>query len=314
MTKTAASQIVVLGSLNMDLVVTADRAPGAGETLAARGFNSCPGGKGANQAVAIARAGGRVAMIGCVGADDHGHRLKSNLAAAGVDTTHVATTSQTTTGMALIVVEQSGENRILLVAGANGVISEADVAAAESVLARAGALVLQMEIPWAVNQYALRLARDRQIPTVLNLAPAYPLPDEMLRLVSYLVLNESEIEVLTGAKVVDLLSAERAVASLRDRGCQVVILTLGSRGALLATAQGTAYFPPHRVDVVDTTAAGDAFVGNFVAALINTGDLATGMRWANAAGALAVTRPGAQDSLPSGDDVRQLLQSEPLAR
>ncbi len=313
MTDTAAPQIVVLGSLNMDLVVTTDRAPRAGETLTARDFKSSPGGKGANQAVAIAKAGARVAIIGRVGADDHGHRLKSTLATAGVDTTHVAATPLTTTGMALIVVEQSGENRILLVSGANGFVNEADVDAAESVLAQASALVLQMEIPWAVTRYALQLAHERGIPTVLNLAPAYPLPDEMLRLVNYLVLNESEIEVLAGTKVIDLPSAERAVARLLDRGCPVVILTLGSRGALLATAQGTVHFPPHRVDVVDTTAAGDAFVGNFVAALINTGDLSASMRWANAAGALTVTRPGAQDSLPSCDDVGQLLRSEPTA-
>lgn len=302
------SQIVVLGSLNMDLVINADRAPKAGETLVARGFKSMPGGKGANQAVAIAKAGGRVAMVGRVGTDEYGYRLKSTLTEAGVDTTYVTSCAQSTTGIALIVVEQSGENRILLVAGANEDVSAEDVLAAAPILAQAKALVLQMEIPPAVIQYALQFAYERHIPTFLNLAPAYPLADEWLKKVDYFVLNESELGLLTGAEVSDRQAAERAIIRLLDRGAAVVIVTLGSHGALLATPRAIEYFAPHVVNVVDTTAAGDAFVGNFVTSLLNTGDLSTSMKWANAAGALAVTKFGAQDSLPTLQEVRQLLQ------
>lgn len=165
-----------------------------------------------------------------------------------------------------------------------------------------------MEIPPAVIQYALQFAYERHIPTFLNLAPAYPLADEWLKKVDYFVLNESELGLLTGAEVSDRQAAERAIIRLLDRGAAVVIVTLGSHGALLATPRAIEYFAPHVVNVVDTTAAGDAFVGNFVTSLLNTGDLSTSMKWANAAGALAVTKFGAQDSLPTLQEVRQLLQ------
>jgi len=303
------AEIVVLGSLNMDLVVKAERAPEPGETLAANGYWAVPGGKGANQAVAIAKAGGRVAMAGRVGSDDHGLSLKSNLEKYGVDTAHVVFAPDSPTGTALIIVERSGENRILLVAGANGDMTEGDVDAAGGLIAHARALVLQMEIPWRATQRALELAALWRVPTILNLAPAYQIPDEALRKVDYLILNESELSLLTQIDVSDIACAKQAMTLLLDRGVHVAILTLGSRGALLATSSGIEYFPPYAVDAVDTTGAGDAFVGNFVASLVRTDDLAESMRRANAAGALAITRFGAQDSLPFLTEVEGLLQT-----
>lgn len=299
-------EIVVLGSLNVDLVITADRLPQAGETLFGRDFTTQAGGKGANQAVAAARAGGRVAMIGRVGDDDYGRRMCANLRENGVNIAHVAPSSHSPTGVAMILVESSGENRIIVIAGANGDLTVGDVDKGGHLSARAAALVLQMEIPWDVNLYALQRAHRLGIPTILNLAPAYPVPDEILRKVDYLILNESEAELLSRQKVSDVDSAERAAAALRQRGAGVVIITLGSRGALLAAGDGRQYFPPHRVDVVDTTAAGDAFVGYFVTSLVETGDLTRSLALANAAGALTVTKHGAQVSLPARDEVERL--------
>lgn len=300
-------EIVVLGSLNIDLVVKTERAPRAGETLAGQDFQTFPGGKGANQAVAIAKAGGQVAMIGRVGADDYGHSLKDNLEAQGVDTAHILTTPDTTTGIALIIVEESGENRILLVSGANGQVKTEDIDAAKPLLSQAKMLVMQMEIPWEITRYALDLAAKWQVPTVLNLAPAYPIPEYMLQKVRYLIVNESEIHLLSHIEVTDMPSAKRAAMKLLNQGSEAVILTLGSKGALLATNERMEYFPAHPVEVVNTTAAGDAFTGSFVATLVKTSDLTESMNYANAAGALAVTKFGAQISLPSYDEVQSFL-------
>ncbi len=291
----------------MDLVVKTERAPKAGETLAGQDFRTIPGGKGANQAVAAAKAGGQVVLIGRVGADAYGTTLNANLASYGVDTSRIFTTPDTATGIALIIVEQSGENRILLVPGANGQVTREDVDAAKALIAQAKVLVLQMEIPWETTQYALDLAAANSVSTVLNVAPAYPIPSDMLQKVSYLIVNESEAQLLSGIAVFDLPSAKKAASQLVDQGSKVVILTLGSCGVLLATQKGMEHIPAHTVDVVDTTAAGDAFVGNFVAALIKSGDLLTSAKLANAAAALTVTKFGAQISLPSLEEVQAWL-------
>jgi ribokinase len=305
-------EIIVLGSLNIDLVVKTERAPRAGETLAAQDFQTNPGGKGANQAVAIAKSGGSVAMIGRVGADDYGHSLKDSLATYGVDISTILTTPGIATGVALIIVEESGENRILLVPGANGKVTTEDIDAAESLISQAKALVLQMEIPWEATKHALELADAHHVPTVLNLAPAYPISVEWLKKISCLIVNESEMHLLSGIEVVDNQSAQQAASRLLDQGVAAVILTLGSKGVLLATETGTEYVPAHPVDVVDTTAAGDAFVGSFVTALIRTGDLSESIKLANAAGALAVTKFGAQNSIPSYEEVKEYLATQPI--
>jgi ribokinase len=305
------SDIVVIGSLNMDLVVKTERMPSPGETLAGSGFRTIPGGKGANQAAAMARLGGRVSMVGRVGADAFGRELVDNLAAQGVDTRHVRADSEAPTGIAMIVVDRDGENSIILAPGANGRVSRADVDAGEGLIREAQAVVLQFEIPLEAVAYAMEVAARHAVPVVLNPAPAYPISGDLLSRVSYLILNESEARLLTGVQVQDVASGYHAASLLRDRGVGVVILTLGERGALLvvetSTGGGQRHIPTRSVNVVDTTAAGDAFVGGFCISLIQRLDLEAAVRFAAAAGTLAVTRFGAQTSLPDRAEVQAFL-------
>ncbi len=304
------AEIIVLGSLNMDLVVKAERAPEAGETLSGHFFQTIPGGKGANQAAAAAKLGGDVAMVGRVGDDDFGARLTSALRDVGVDASAVKIDPVQSTGIAMITVDDAGENRILVVAGANGQVSRADVDTLHPALAHAKALVLQMEIPLETIEYVLDVAAKLDLLTFLNLAPAYPISDEMLRKIDCLILNESEACLLTNISVTDQDSAKAACSALFTRGAHTVIVTLGGKGALLATTDEFTFFPAYQVDVVDTTAAGDAFSAGFVVSLLETQDLARSVQYANAVGALTVTKLGAQVSLPSKDDVENFLKAQ----
>ena len=308
------SDIVVLGSLNMDLVINAQRAPEAGETLPASDFHTIPGGKGANQAAAIGKLGASVAMIGSVGADDFGRQLRNALAEHKVAIDHVRIAANQPTGSALIVVEASGENRILIVAGANGEVSQEDVLSARQLIQQTRLLVMQLEIPLATVTYAANLAQEAGIPILLNPSPAYPLDGAFLQKIKYLCLNETEATSLSGIKVKDLESAEKAARALQATTAGVIILTLGAQGAILTTPEEQRHFPAFSAPVVDTTAAGDAFIGAFAVSLINGKDLEDCVRYANAAGALATTRLGAQTSLPSADQVNGFLkdQSAPL--
>lgn len=302
------SAIIVLGSLNMDLVVKAERAPEAGETLPGQVFQTIPGGKGANQAAAAAKLGGDVAMVGRVGADDFGKNLIAALQDVGVDTSAVQTDPDHSTGIAAITVEETGENRILIVAGANGQVSTADVDALRPALAQAKVLVLQMEIPLATIEYALNVAAELDLLTVLNLAPAYPISDAMLKQIDILLLNESETRLLSNISVADIDSAKVACSALRARGANTVIVTLGAQGALLAIPDEFIFVPAYEVDVVDTTAAGDAFTAGFVVSLLETGDNEKSLQYANAVGALTVTKLGAQVSLPTKEEVETFLK------
>ncbi len=304
------AEIIVLGSLNMDLIVKAERAPEAGETLSGHFFQTIPGGKGANQAAAAAKLGGDVAMVGRVGDDDFGARLTSALCDVGVDASAVKIDPAQSTGIAMITVDDAGENRILVVAGANGQVSKADVDTLRPALAHAKALVLQMEIPLETIEYVLNVAAKLDLLTFLNLAPAYPISDEMLRKIDYLILNESEACLLTNISVTDQDSAKAACSALFARGAHTVIITLGGKGALLATMDEFTFLPAYQVDVVDTTAAGDAFSAGFVVSLLETQDLARSVQYANAVGALTVTKLGAQVSLPSKDDVENFLKAQ----
>lgn len=301
------SAIIVLGSLNMDLVIKAERAPEAGETLSGQFFQTIPGGKGANQAAAAAKLGGDAAMVGRVGRDDFGKSLVNALQNVGVDTSAVRTDPDHPTGIAAITVEDSGENRILIVAGANGQVSIADVESIRPALAEAEALVLQMEIPFPTIDYALDVATELDLLTVLNLAPAYPLADEILKKIDILILNESETCLLSNISVADAESAKMACSALHARGANTVIVTLGAQGALLAAPDGFVFVPAYPVDVVDTTAAGDAFTAAFVVSLLETDDPAKSLQYANAVGALTVTKLGAQVSLPTKEEVEIFL-------
>jgi ribokinase len=297
--------VIVVGSLNMDLVVRSPRIPQPGETILGGEFQIVPGGKGANQAVAAARLGAHVSLVGRVGCDAFAAQLLEHLPADGIDSSFVVQDPGAATGVALIVVDNAGQNSIVVAPGANKRLSPADVGAAETVIAGADALLLQLESPLETVTRAAQVARAHKVPVILNPAPACPLPAELLALVDVLIPNESETALLTALPVKDLAGAEVAAGALRKQGAGTVILTLGDRGALLAREGGTELLPAWDVQPVDTTAAGDAFVAGFSVAMAEGGSLVEAVRWGNASGALATTVLGAQPSLPT----RRALES-----
>jgi len=303
------ARITVIGSLNMDLVVRTPRMPAPGETVIGSDFRTIPGGKGANQAVAAARLGAQVSMVGRVGDDDFGHAQIRNLSSLGIDTSGIIVDEEEATGIALITLDASGQNSIVLAPGANMRLTTADVDAVRQTLASSHILCLQLESPLPVVRHAISLAHDYDVQVVLNPAPApkAPLDPEMLRWVDYLIPNEIETSILTGIEITNMENAERAAKALLDLGVGTVILTLGPRGALVATPEYVRAIPAYKVGVVDTTAAGDAFVAGFSVALAEGKDLPEAVRWANACGALAVTALGAQPSLPTRSAVEEFL-------
>ena len=296
-----AGHIVVVGSLNMDLVVRSPRHPQPGETLLGSEFRTFPGGKGANQAVAAARLGGQVKLIGRVGADAFGKSLIQTLANDGVDTGQVKQLG-VATGVALITVDGAGQNTIVVVPGANGELSPPDLWSAASAFEGASVVVMQLEIPVLTVAYAADLAHRHGACVVLNPAPAQALEASLLKNVDYLVPNQPEAAFLTGQS-----SPREAARRLRASGARSVVVTLGDQGVLIMDDEGEAQFEPHRVQVVDTTAAGDAFIGAFAVALAEGRLAREAAAWGNAAGALAVTRAGAQPSLPTRDELEKLL-------
>jgi len=299
--------IIVIGSLNMDLVVKSDRFPAPGETLHGLDFRMIPGGKGANQAAAIGKLGGSVAMLGRVGVDAFGLQLRHNLAAMGVGVDSIFQDEDAPTGTATIIVEGNGENRIIVVPGANARVSPADIDTSLELIRSARAVVLQFEIPLPTVEYAIRQAAEAGAAVILNPSPAYPIPDSLLAQVDYLILNEIEIAMLSGQPITDLLTAETAARILHSKGVGAVILTLGAQGALFLEGDTTIHVPTHPVQVVDTTAAGDTFTGAFALSLVKGANPAEAVRYAVAAGTLAVTRFGAQTSIPSAEEVTAFL-------
>lgn len=306
------ADILVIGSLNADLVVRAQRFPQPGETISGEDLAIIPGGKGANQAVAAARQGAQVAMLGGVGSDSFGPTLVSNLQQNGVDTAHIHT-YPFATGTAVILVDANGQNSIVLSPGANARVTLADVDAFP--MRDADTLLLQFEIPLETVLHAARLGRQNGLRVILNPAPARRFPASLLADVDILVPNESELQALTDFPVTDANSADRAARLLLAQGAGIVVVTLGENGALLVTEKQTSHFPAFAVQVVDTTAAGDAFIGGLAAALTRGHSLETAVRYGNACGALAATKFGAQPSLPTREEVELLISSQtPQAR
>ncbi|HDN19468.1 MAG TPA: ribokinase [Candidatus Acetothermia bacterium] len=299
--------ILVVGSSNTDLVVRTDRAPRAGETVVGEGFGIVPGGKGANQAVAAARLGAQVTFVARVGDDDFGRRNLENYRHEGIDTRYIAVDPREPSGVALIVVEASGENRIVVVPGANGRLSPSDVERAAPAFPHTRVLLVQLEVPLVAVETALQMAMGRGDLTILNQAPARALPREILSLVDFLTPNETELEVLAEGRVSGPEDASAAGERLLEEGPGTVIVTMGERGALIISGEGKREVPSFPVRAVVSTAAGDAFNGALALALARGMALAEAVRYACAAGALAVTKPGAQPSLPTAAEVEALL-------
>lgn len=292
-------RVVVVGSLNMDLVTRAERLPRAGETLAGESFTTVPGGKGANQAVAAARLGASVAMIGCVGDDAYGQLLRDGLLAEGIDSQAVEVVPGVSSGVALIVVDAASQNAIVIIAGSNGRLLPPSIARFDALLQGADVIVCQMEVPHQTVAHTLARGRALGKTVILNPAPATgPLPLEWLANIDYLIPNESEAAALTGLPVTDLPSAEAVGVHLRDLGVDRVIVTLGAEGVLRVGAEGSEHFAASEVQAVDTTAAGDTFVGGFAAALARGCSERDAILFGQRAAAISVTRAGAQPSIP----------------
>ncbi|WP_281278269.1 ribokinase [Paraburkholderia dinghuensis] len=305
LTRPARGSVAVVGSLNMDLVVRAPRLPHPGETLAGSAFAQVAGGKGGNQAVAAARLGAQVAMIGCTGADANGTVLRAGLAAEDVDCSALETSPQAPTGVALIVVDEASQNAIVIVAGSNGEVTPDTIARHEAVLAQADVVVCQLETPYDAVHAALTVAKRLGKTTILNPAPATgPLPAEWLPLADYLVPNELEAAALTGLPASTPEDAGRAATALRSRGACNVIVTLGAQGvcALLGDSP-PALWPAPRVAAIDTTAAGDTFIGALAARLAAGVAAPEAVHFALRAASISVTRAGAQPSIPRFHEV-----------
>lgn len=299
-------RVAVVGSFNIDVVVRTPRRPRAGETIVGTSAGLFVGGKGCNQGIAASRLGASVTMVGRVGRDAFGDELLLALRREGMQATHVIRDATATTGIASILVGDDGDNSIVVVPGANGNVSPRDVEAAAEAIAPAHSLLLQLEIPLDALQRAAELARGAGVRVILNPAPARPLPPQLLSYVDVIVPNEHEAHVLTGMD--PARSPASAARALRRQGIGVVIITLGGRGAFLSSGDVETLVPTFMVQPVDTTAAGDAFCGALAVALSEGASLQEAARFANAAGALACTRMGAEPSLPLRADVDRLVR------
>ncbi|MGP8199095.1 MAG: ribokinase [Limisphaerales bacterium] len=305
-------RILVVGSSNTDMIIKLDRIPQAGETILGGEFIIAAGGKGANQAVAAARAGGDVTFIARVGRDMFGEKAVAGFVQDGIHTHYIVRDKAAPSGVAMIFVAKDGENSIAVASGANSRLSSADVKRARPAFAGASAVVMQLETPLETIETAAALAAKAGIPVILNPAPARALPARLLKLVSILTPNETEAKLLTGITVKDERSAAQAATKLRANGIAIVILTLGSRGAFVATDSVRQLVPGFRVSAVDTTAAGDVFNGALAVGLGEGGSLLEAVRFANAAAAISVTRLGAQPSVPERKEIHALCGGDSL--
>ena len=300
--------IVVIGSSNTDMIIKLERIPRPGETILGGEFVTAPGGKGANQAVGAARAGGNVTFVARVGRDMFGDQAIAGFARDGICVDYVRRDPKAPSGVALIFVAMDGENSIAVASGANANLAPTDIRRAKTAIAGASALVMQLETPLATVTAAAQVAAQAGVRVILNPAPARLLPDALLRLIWILTPNETEAELLTGIKVDTADAAGNAADRLRAKGVGTVILTLGAHGAFIATDALQELVPGFKVKAVDTTAAGDIFNGALAVALAEAQPLRQAVRFANAAAALSVTRLGAQPSAPRRAEIDRLLR------
>jgi ribokinase len=290
-------KILVVGSANADLMIATPKLPKPGETVRGHDFLVAPGGKGANQATAAARLGGDVSFIGSIGDDDFGRSIRTSLVDSGVDTAYLGI-RPSSTGVALILSETSGENIIAIAAGANEFLLPADIDAAAHAIAEASIIVCQFETPVATIEHVVKVANACGVPVLLNPAPARRMADEMLDGIRFLVPNRHELADLTGLPTDTIAELEAAAKALLLCGAQTVIVTLGPEGVLRATADGARVFPAPVVEAVDTTGAGDTFVGGFAAEWCRASDVDAAITFAQRAAAYSVTSRGAQPSMP----------------
>jgi ribokinase len=306
-------RIAVVGSINADLVVRCARLPRPGETISARDVSEVPGGKGANQAVAAARLGAEVTMIGRVGDDAFGQRLRTGLQENGVGVDWVLSTPNCASGLAIVAVEDSGENSILVVPGANGRLTPADVLAASEVIREADVLLVQLEVPFDTTIAAIQVARACGTPVILDPAPAPAFGEDQSMLAELLRVevacpNEAEALALTNVQIATVADAERAACCLRSLGPKYGIVTLGARGAVLCEPDSSPLLiPAFNIRAVDTTAAGDAFAAALAVRLAQREPMSEAARFACAAGAVAASRAGAQPAMPTLSEVESLL-------
>ena len=301
--------ICVIGSLNTDLVAAVDRLPGPGQTLTGREFHTFPGGKGANQAVALGRLGASVTMVGKLGDDDYGRAYLETLRKERVGTDGVTVEPGVSSGLAVIEVEASGENSIVIIPGANGTVDPGFIDRQEAVILRSGIFLLQLEIPMPATLHALRLLRRHGKTVILDPAPAAPLSDEALGLAEIVTPNETELEALAGTKAGGPDDLPRVAAALLDRGARTVVVKAGKLGAFVVRRGESVRVPGFPVGAVDTTAAGDSFNAGLAFSLARGASLPEAVRFANAVGALSTTAMGAQAAMPSLAEAERLLAS-----
>ena len=302
-------QVTVVGSFMYDLVATVPRRPKTGETLVGNTFGMFLGGKGANQAIAASRAGSKVTMVGRLGNDFFGKQFLEKFSREGINTDFVTQDEENGTGVAMPLIDASGDNSIVIIPQANMALTVENINQAQSTIADADVLVMQCEVPMDANQRAAEIAKQNDTLVILNPAPAQLIPDQILKLVDIIIPNEIETETLTGLPTKTENEVLVAGRNLLSKGVETVILTLGDRGSLLLNEDGEKLIPAFDVSVVDTTAAGDSFCGVLAASLANGISINLSVEIANAAGALAVTKLGAEPSLPQRDAIDDLLQS-----
>ena len=301
--------VTVVGSANVDMILACANLPRAGETVLAADQRWGMGGKGANQAMAAARLGAAVSFIGCIGADDFGERVTEALTGEGIDVSGLRQVPDRATGIAVVAVDPLGDNLIIVQSGANAALAASDVTRAAALIQRAGIVVCQLETPLAIVEAVLDAARGHGTQVWLNPAPAQALPASWFPRLDLIVPNRAELETLTGIDVRTSAAMSRAVAELQRRGARTIVVTLGESGALIADGPGIRQHPALRVDAVDTTGAGDCFIGALAYACGTGRTLDDAVEFAQVAAALKVTRPGAQTSLPGEAEVRAFAAS-----
>jgi ribokinase len=301
--------IVVVGSSNTDMILKVPRIPKPGETILGGRFTTAAGGKGANQAVAAARAGGKITFIARVGDDMFGQQARGGFESDNINVEFLKTDSKEPSGVALIYVDKKGENSIAVASGANAALSLKDIDDAEEKIKAADILLMQLETPLKTVTRAAHIAKQAGVKVILNPAPAHQLDDSLLSMLSVITPNESEAELLTGIIVNDSSEAEKAATRLLDRGLEIVIITLGSKGAFLKTKDHSELVPGFKVEAIDATAAGDVFNGALAVAIAEDKPIRDAVLFANAAAALSVTKLGAQPSAPFKEDIDDLLKT-----